>query len=573
MKKVINITIGEMVFFIEEDAYKKLEEYLNSIRNYFSSDEDVFNDIEYSIAEKFTARGMDANKSISQKDVDEIIREMGTIEELSYGEEKSESFSKEKNKGKGFKDKRLYRETEDVVIAGVASGIAKYFGIDPVIVRILFVVSVFFGGFGIIIYLILWFVIPPADTASKKIDMEGGSVTLSEIETFVKKKIDEVPKSRLKKILSVPFKIIKKLFQFIKFIVMKFGLVLIIFIGAVVAFSAIVGLFGFSASIITILLGGSLSEPGVTAIIGILTQGSLGVVFTISFYLAVVIPLLALAFLGIRLVRRRRILSGLSSTTLFVVWFVSITVVAPIFLSHLNEIQIEIKDIQKQIKDSYQEYVYDDLVFDSIEVGGRSEIKIVKGDEHKVVIKGSERTLEALRIDDTNGVLDIDRANQIDICFFFCRGLYSSIVITITTPEVKELYLTGSVKGEMEEFEVEEFTARFSGSTKFTLNVISESLNLRTSGSGVITLIGEAEDLTYSSSGSAKIYGYEFLATNASVKTSGSSRIQLNVKESLNVNTSGSSSISYIDSGDVIVTESISGSGIVKEYIIEEEEN
>lgn len=573
MKKVINITIGQMVFFIEEDAYEKLENYLSSIREYFSSAEggdDVLNDIEYSIAEKFTARGMDSNKSISIKDVDEIIEEMGTIEELTEGEKEPQSSdNKDKNKYKNLKNKRLYRDTEDIVIAGVASGIAQYFNIDPVIVRILFVISIFFGGFGIISYLILWFVVPPADTASKKIDMEGGNVTLSEIEIFVKKKIEEVPKSKLKKFFSVPFKIIKKLFQFLKFIILKFGLFLIIFVGVIMAFSAVISLFAFSASLVTFLSGGSLSEPGITAIINILPQGFWGIVFMVGFYLSIVIPLVALAFLGIRLIRRKRVINGLHAAILFVVWFISFTIITGISLTYINEIQAEIKSIQKEIRDSYQEYIYEDLFFDSIEVGGRSEVKIVKGDTHKVVIEGSKRTLEALRVDDTNGVLDIDRANQIDICLLFCQDFYSPIIITITTPEVKEISFSGSVLGEMEEFKTEEFDAIFSGSTNFIINAISESLNIKTSGSGVITLIGEGKNISFNSSGSSKLNAYDFISDNALIKTSGSSRIQLNIKESLNVNSSGSTDVMYINSGNVVVTKHISGSGTVQEYIMD----
>jgi phage shock protein C len=56
--------------------------------------------------------------------------------------------------------KRLYRSRMDRMIAGVSGGLAKYFDIDPTLVRVLFVVSIFIGGGGIIAYIILWIVVP-----------------------------------------------------------------------------------------------------------------------------------------------------------------------------------------------------------------------------------------------------------------------------------------------------------------------------------------------------------------------------------------------------------------------------
>ena len=56
--------------------------------------------------------------------------------------------------------KRLYRMREGRVVAGVCTGIAAYFGIDPTLVRLAFAVFTIFGGAGILIYLIAWIVIP-----------------------------------------------------------------------------------------------------------------------------------------------------------------------------------------------------------------------------------------------------------------------------------------------------------------------------------------------------------------------------------------------------------------------------
>ncbi len=571
MKKVINITIGKTVFLIEEDAYQKLDEYLRGIRDYFKSDEggeDVVNDIEYSIAEKFISRGMDSTKSIGDKEVKEIIEEMGTVEELSGD---SELNSSEKKKVNSENEKRLYRDTEDMIIAGVASGIARYFAIDPVIVRIIFVFTIFFGGFGVIAYLVLWAIVPPADTASKKINMEGGRVTISEIETFVKKKIEEVPKSKWKKIFSFPFLLIKKIFNVAKIIVSRFGVVLFIIMGAGILFTSLISLFSFSAAVITFISGGAATVPEFTTMVNVLPHGFFGIASMVGIYLIVVIPLIMLAFLGIALIRRKRTFSGLGYVSLFVIWFISGVIVTGVGLSHVNEIRAGINEVQKQYEESYSQKVYDDLTFDLIRVSGNTKVKIVKGEKHSILIEGSEKLLEMISVESDEGVLEIYRNNQFSLCFFFCHEMYSSVVVTIVTPELKGVSFSGSVNGEMEEFQTDEFISRFSGSSKFTVRVISKNLEIKTSGSGNITLIGETDKLLVATSGSARINGYELLAKEVEVKSSGSSRVELSVEEKLDVNSSGSTRVSYIKNGDVVVTEQISGSGTVKEKIIEEE--
>jgi phage shock protein C len=65
------------------------------------------------------------------------------------------------------KTKRLYRSEKNRMIAGVAGGLGEYFDIDPVIVRLIFVLVAIYGGSGVLIYVILWLVIPSqSDTKS-----------------------------------------------------------------------------------------------------------------------------------------------------------------------------------------------------------------------------------------------------------------------------------------------------------------------------------------------------------------------------------------------------------------------
>ena len=200
MKKVVNITIGGVVFNVEEDAFKKLSKYLDDISEHFAKDEDkeeIISDIEISIAEKFTAKKRPANSAITIKDVEKVIDAMGAPKDFKeVADQDPDNQSDEESVE--FSSRKLYRDSDDQIIGGVASGLAAYFGIDTVIARLVFFISVFFGGFGVILYLILWVVVKPAETTAQKLHMRGEKITLKEIEKSVKKGVDNLKKNDVK---------------------------------------------------------------------------------------------------------------------------------------------------------------------------------------------------------------------------------------------------------------------------------------------------------------------------------------------------------------------------------------
>ena len=168
MKKTLNINIGSRIFNIDEDAYDLLSRYLESIKKYFQKiniDDDVFQDIENRISEKFNSI-LKNRESLNIDDINNIIKEMGTLDDFkeAYNDFDTNDFNNQNNESKTTgKRKRIYRNTSDKVIAGVASGLANYFSVDPIIFRLIFIVSLF-TGFGLIAYLIFWIGIPANDS-------------------------------------------------------------------------------------------------------------------------------------------------------------------------------------------------------------------------------------------------------------------------------------------------------------------------------------------------------------------------------------------------------------------------
>ncbi len=170
MKKVININFQGTVVPIEESSYELLQQYIESLRRYFANEEgkdEIINDIESRISELFQERLKGGSTCITDDDVNTIINNMGRPEQLEEAEQgESEngksSYTNEKRDENYFqgdwswKGRRLYRDENNKILGGVCSGFAAYFGIDPVFVRILFIIS----GVGLLAYILLWAFVP-----------------------------------------------------------------------------------------------------------------------------------------------------------------------------------------------------------------------------------------------------------------------------------------------------------------------------------------------------------------------------------------------------------------------------
>lgn len=184
MKKTISINLGGRVFQIDEDAYEILKNYLENLERHFSLTEEkqeIISDIESRIAEDFY--NAKTNMIVSESMIKNIIERLGSVSDITGQETKNSSFESGTDTPL---PKRFFRNTDDAILGGVASGIAAYFGIDPLIPRILFVIFAITGGFSILIYIILWILMPEAKTPEEKAQMSGKAFTLKDIENLVK---------------------------------------------------------------------------------------------------------------------------------------------------------------------------------------------------------------------------------------------------------------------------------------------------------------------------------------------------------------------------------------------------
>lgn len=192
----MTINLGGMVYHIDEDAYDKLKIYLDKVKNELRSvdgGEEIYQDIETRIAELFSERLSSNKQVITLNEVEDVIRIMGNPEDISGKTTEREYSSKSRSY------RRMFRDPDNRIIGGVCSGLAAYWRIDPTIVRLIFVILAIFGMAGVLIYLILWIVLPEANTVAQKLEMRGEAVNLSNIVDFFRQEFENVKRSFQKK--------------------------------------------------------------------------------------------------------------------------------------------------------------------------------------------------------------------------------------------------------------------------------------------------------------------------------------------------------------------------------------
>lgn len=176
MNEITRIHIAKTAYDIEIAAKKQLEKYIKSLEAY-TQDSDVLTDIEIRMTEILGERGVKPGGVISSDDVSALRKQLGEPYEFADGEGDIAVGPEENGNGR-----RLYRSTDDAVLGGVLSGIAAYFNVNRLWTRIVFVLLLFISfGVASLLYIVLWIFIPPARTATQRLQLAGKDVTVESI--------------------------------------------------------------------------------------------------------------------------------------------------------------------------------------------------------------------------------------------------------------------------------------------------------------------------------------------------------------------------------------------------------
>lgn len=195
MNKTININLGGLSFFIDEDAYQKMTRYFAAIKKSLgnsSGQDEIIKDIEMRVAELIQEKHSSDKQVISMAELDAVIAVMGQPEDYVLDNDNDTTEKTNQFTDNTIGRKKLYRDRETGMIGGVLSGLGYYFGIEKIWLRLALLLLLIFGGTGFVIYIILWIVVPEAVTTSEKLEMRGEPVNLSNIEKQVRDGIGNV---------------------------------------------------------------------------------------------------------------------------------------------------------------------------------------------------------------------------------------------------------------------------------------------------------------------------------------------------------------------------------------------
>ena len=182
MKKTINVAIGGCSFTIDEDAYSRLEEYLESFSaglDSTSGSKTAADELEMRIADLLKEK-LGSREVVDLSIVNAVLSQTGPVSTDRRHPEDSHYY----RPGDNNRIRKFFRDRDGKAIAGVCSGLALYLNIDVTLIRILLLVVFFFGSAGGWVYLVLWIIAPEARTAAEKCEMRGIPPTAENIRRF-----------------------------------------------------------------------------------------------------------------------------------------------------------------------------------------------------------------------------------------------------------------------------------------------------------------------------------------------------------------------------------------------------
>lgn len=311
MNKTLTINLGGINFYIDDDAYAELEQYLSAVSNSLEpeSREETLRDIEARIAELFLEQSKNKSNVVHQQMIQHVIEIMGQPEDYQVDADKEQK-EREPQQEKKKVHKKLYRDIDNRVIAGVCSGLGHYFGIDRVWIRVIFIVlflplftSKFLlpsGSTILLIYIILWVAVPSAKTTTEKLEMQGEKIDIDNIERKVKEEYQNLKN-----------KIGKKDYSGLEGFLEKLGNVLLALLKGIAIFIGVLIVLVAGTSLIAIVV--SMFSMGAISIFGLDPMTEMTSAFPILpswlVYVSVSIisgiPMLLLLFAGLKIINPR----------------------------------------------------------------------------------------------------------------------------------------------------------------------------------------------------------------------------------------------------------------------------
>lgn len=562
MNKTISINLGGRNFFIEEEAYLKLNTYLNGIKNHFNSykgSEEIVSDMEARIAEKFLEKfEIQSQSVITLNHVESLISEIGSIEDLSK-EENGEQGSNEKKESIPA-SKRLMRNGDDKIIAGVASGLAAYFGADPIIFRLIFVILLLAGGSIIPIYLVLWIIMPEAKTTTEKMQMRGEPFNIDSIGQTIKERAgefkehinnissNEETKKKVNNIKNEFSEVGQKSYSSITNFFRSFfnvvGKVINFIFKFITKFIGIIFIFAISVAILSLTFATAIAlfnsnSPYIGFPLNILSHNPEYYIILIIAYIILLVPLKFLLLLGISILNNKKNISLRLSLIILGLWVVALISGGVLAVKYGPDYVEQIKNSNelKQTTKSFEVKEFKNLI-----LANSNSYKLIQGENFSVKAEGTAVSLENLNVQINKDTLQISQNNKHYFCIF-CFSKRANI--EITAPEFKNITAKNSVTVHSELITSSSTTLTLSNASKANIKFLAENLDLNLSNASKANLSGVTKNLNAKLSNSSKLEASELVSQTTEIHASNASKATVNVYEKIIYEIKNSSKIFY----------------------------
>lgn len=428
MNKTVSINLGGFFFHIDEDAYQKLNRYFDAIKRSLSPDgkDEIMNDIESRIAELLSEKMKNDKQVVSNREIEDIIAVMGQPEDYRIDSD-DEPAAKQPftsayppNNSSSARTRKFYRDGEKAIVSGVCAGVSHYFRIDPLWIRILFVISLFLSfGASIFVYLLLWILIPEAITTTEKLEMTGEEINISNIERKVREEISSIS-ARLQNVdydrLGAQAKTgAERVGSGISYIVMGFFKILAKIVGAVLVIFSALTLGGIVVAFVATLFSSTLIDSRFHHIVnmGNYTGAPVWAIGLLGLF-ALGIPFFFLFLLGLKiLVDNLRPIGSITKYTLLALWIITIAICIYLGVLQSERTAYEGKSVQKQqlalpVNDTLQlKFRYNDYFAKSI--NNDSDFRITQDAERNEVIYSNHVELYIMKAEGATPYVYIEK--------------------------------------------------------------------------------------------------------------------------------------------------------------------
>ncbi|MCL1867632.1 MAG: DUF2807 domain-containing protein [Paludibacter sp.] len=583
MKKTLTINLNGRVFNIDEDAYVLLDNYLENLKTYFSKldgGNEIMNDFEARISEIFSGKLAQGYNVINIDDVEQTIAQMGRPSDFDENQEKEsafEQFAANQNSSNNAENanakqkKQFFRDPQNKILGGVCSGVAAFFGWEATWVRLavalMFFCSIpFFSwiltpGWLIILYVILWVIVPEAKTAEQRLKMTGEDVTVENIgKTVAAQTNNAVNQAQNNGCASA----------FLKICLILFG----IFIGFPILFALVIVVIVLIATLLGVSTGilGSLI-PWTNETFMFVQHPAIA---TIGFCLLIGIPCVALLYwICQKIFHWGKIHKSIKIITL-VVWLASVVMLSVAGwnvdwrqLKNQNgnigwgNFQINKHNIDGDGNIVERTYNFSQNI-NKINVQSKLNIDLqidsIKSNVAEFAIQTDSNIIDFVEINVKGNTLMLNPKRHYNLI------PSAPIIIKMKTNELSNIELNGaSTLSISNAFNINNLDIEVSGASNLKIaNIEADKIECEISGASEASFTGTAKILKAEASGASSIFADKLTAENVEAEASGASTINCFAVNSLSAEATGASSVNYYGTPKTI-SKDASGAGRINQ--------